>query len=44
MIETAAAQGMIRSERCYTPEELALGGENKDQAKRLISEGEVEEF
>ena len=44
VIETAAAQGMTRSERCYTLEELALGGHKKDQGKRSISEGEPEEF
>ena len=43
-IETAAAQGMTRSERCYTPDELALGGRKKDQDTRPISEGETEEF
>ncbi|XP_015081454.1 uncharacterized protein LOC107025117 [Solanum pennellii] len=44
VIETAAAQGMTRSRRCYTPDKLALGGQKKDQAKRPISEGETEEF
>ena len=44
VIETAVAQGMTRSGRCYTPDELALGGQKKDHAKRPISEGEVEEF
>ncbi|XP_069145633.1 uncharacterized protein [Solanum lycopersicum] len=44
VIETAAAQGMTRSGRCYTPDELALGGQKKDHAKRPISEGEAEEF
>ena len=44
MIETDVPQGMNRSDRCYTLEELALGGQKKDQAKRLISEGEAEEF
>ena len=44
LIETSAAQRITRSGRCYTPNELALGGQKKDQAKRLISEGEVEEF
>ena len=39
VIETAAAEGMARSGRCYTPDELALGGQNKDQAKSPISEG-----
>ncbi|XP_049346831.1 uncharacterized protein LOC125811394 [Solanum verrucosum] len=37
-------QGMTRSGRCYTPEELAQGGQKKDQAKRPISEAEAEEF
>ena len=44
VIETAAAQGMTRSGRCYTPDELSLGGQKKDQAKMLICEGEMEEF
>ncbi|XP_069145685.1 uncharacterized protein [Solanum lycopersicum] len=44
VIETAVAQGMTRSCRCYTPDELALGGQKKDHAKRPISEAEVEEF
>ncbi|XP_069149116.1 uncharacterized protein [Solanum lycopersicum] len=44
VIETVVAQGMTRSGRCYTPDELALGGQKKDHAKRPISEGEEEEF
>ncbi|XP_069149209.1 uncharacterized protein [Solanum lycopersicum] len=44
VIETAVAQGMARSRRCYTPDELALGGQKKDHAKRPISEAEAEEF
>ncbi|XP_010327350.1 uncharacterized protein [Solanum lycopersicum] len=44
VIETVVAQGMTRSGRCYTPDELALGGQKKDHAKRPISEGEAEEF
>ncbi|XP_049350430.1 uncharacterized protein LOC125815075 [Solanum verrucosum] len=44
VIETAVTQGMTRSGRCYTPEELAQGGPKKDQAKRPISEAEAEEF
>ena len=44
VIETVVDQGMTRSERCYTPDELALGGQNKDHAKRPISEVEAEEF
>ncbi|XP_069148216.1 uncharacterized protein [Solanum lycopersicum] len=44
VIETAVAQGMTRSGRCYTPDELALGGQKKDHAKRPISEAEAEEF
>ena len=35
---------MTRSGRCYTPDELALGGQKKDHAKRPISEEEGEEF
>ena len=38
VIENVVAQGMTRSERCYTPDELALGGQKKDHAKRSISE------
>ena len=44
VIETVVAQGMTRSGRCYTPDELALGGQKKDHAKRPISEAEAEEF
>ncbi|XP_069150856.1 uncharacterized protein [Solanum lycopersicum] len=44
VIETAVAQGMTRSGRCYTPDELALGGQKKDHAKIPIGEAEVEEF
>ena len=44
VIETTVAQGMTRSGRCYTPDELALGGQKKDHAKRPISEAEAEEF
>ena len=44
VIETVVAQGMTRSGRCYTSDDLALGGQNKDQAKRPINEGEAEEF
>ena len=44
VIETASAQGMTRSGRCYNHEELALRGQKKDQAKRIISEGKAEEF
>ena len=44
VIETVVAQVMTRSGRCYTPDELALGGQKKDHAKRPISEAEAEEF
>ena len=44
VIENVVAQGMTRYGRCYTPEELALGGQKNDQAKRPISEGEADEF
>ena len=44
VIEIATAQGMNRSRRCYISDKLALGGQNKDQVKRPISEGEAEEF
>ena len=33
---------MTRSGRCYTFEELDLGGKNKDKVKRPISEGEAD--
>ena len=44
VIETDASQAMTGSGRCYTPDELALAEQKKDQAKRPISEGEAEEF
>ncbi|KAK4706860.1 hypothetical protein R3W88_033577 [Solanum pinnatisectum] len=44
VIETAVTQGMTRSGRCYTPEELAQGVQKKDQSKRPISEAKAEEF
>ena len=44
VIETAAAQGMTRSGRCYTPDDLALGKQKKDQSKRPISDREAEDF
>ena len=44
IIEVAAAQRMTRTERCYKPDELALRGQKKNQAKRPISKGEAEEF
>ena len=44
VIETTANQGMTQSRRNYTPEDLAFGGQKKDQGKRPISEGEAEEF
>ncbi|XP_069145683.1 uncharacterized protein [Solanum lycopersicum] len=44
VIETAVALGMTRSGGCYTPDELSLGGQKKDHAKRPISEEEAEEF
>ncbi|XP_015167184.1 uncharacterized protein [Solanum tuberosum] len=44
VIETAVTQGMTRSGRCCTPEELAQGGQKKDQTKRTISKAEAEEF
>ena len=40
VIEITAAQGMTRYGRCYTPENIALVGQKKDQGKRPISEGE----
>ena len=44
VIEKTFSQGITRSGRCYTPDELALEGRNKHQAKRTIREGEAEEF
>ena len=44
VIETAVAQGMTGFGRCFTPDELALGGQKKDHAKRPIREAEAEEF
>ena len=44
VIETAVAQGMTRSGRYYTLDELALGGQKKDHAKGPISAAEAEEF
>ncbi|XP_069150709.1 uncharacterized protein [Solanum lycopersicum] len=44
VIETAVSQGMTRSGRCYTPNELDLRGQEKHQAKRPISKGEAEEL
>ncbi|KAK4726780.1 hypothetical protein R3W88_031697 [Solanum pinnatisectum] len=44
VIETAVTQGMTRSGRCYTPEELSQGVQKKEQPKRPISEAEAEEF
>ena len=44
VIETVVAQGMTRCGRCYTHDELTLGGHKKDHAKRPISEAEAEEF
>ncbi|XP_069145404.1 uncharacterized protein [Solanum lycopersicum] len=35
---------MTLSGRCYTPEELAFGGQKKDKGKRPLSEEEAEEF
>ncbi|KAK4733568.1 hypothetical protein R3W88_007829 [Solanum pinnatisectum] len=44
VIETAVTQGMTRSGRCYTPEELSQWTQKKEQSKRPISEAEAEEF
>ncbi|KAK4729049.1 hypothetical protein R3W88_022037 [Solanum pinnatisectum] len=44
VIETTVTQGMTRSGRCYTPEELSHGVQKKEQSKRPISEAEAEEF
>ena len=44
VIEMAVVQGMTRSGRCYTSDELALGGQKKDHAKRPISKVEAKEF
>lgn len=34
MIKIASAQGMTRYDSCYTLEDLAHGGQNKDQGQR----------
>ena len=44
VIKVVAAKGMTRSRRCYIVEDLALGGQKKDQAKSPISEGEAKKF
>ncbi|KAK4734356.1 hypothetical protein R3W88_008617 [Solanum pinnatisectum] len=44
VIETTVSQGITRSGRCNTPEELAQGIQKKDQSKRSISEAEAEEL
>ena len=44
VIETPAAQVMTRYGRCYTFDELDLGGQKKDQDKRPIREREAKEF
>lgn len=33
VIETIAAKVMTRSGKCYTPEDMDLGGQKKDQGK-----------
>ena len=44
VIETAVAQGMTRSCRFYTADELSLGEQKKDHPKTPINEAEAEEF
>ncbi|XP_069145569.1 uncharacterized protein [Solanum lycopersicum] len=44
VMQTAVAEGMTRSGRCHTSDELALGGPKKYHAKRPISKAEAEEF
>ena len=44
LIETASSQGMTKSGRCYIPEDLAHGGQKKDELKRPISDAEAKEF
>ena len=41
VIETIVTQGMTRFGRCYTPEDLVLRVQKKEQAKRAISFGEA---
>lgn len=42
VIETAPAQDMTRSYRCYTLEKLSHWGKNKDQTMRSICDAEAE--
>lgn len=44
VIETALAQGMTRSSRCYTQYELSHGGKKKEQLKRTIAKGKLKNF
>lgn len=44
VIEIALGQGITRSGRCYTLEELSHRGKKKDQRKRPISEGKAKDF
>ena len=44
VIKIVVAQGNTRSGRCYPLDELSLEGQNKNQPKRPIREGETEKF
>ena len=44
VIDTATANNLTRSGRCYTLEELAQGGNKNKHQKGPISEAEAEEF
>ena len=44
IVQAATAQWMTRSGRCYVPEELAQETRRKENQKRPITEGEVEEL
>ncbi|XP_060216709.1 uncharacterized protein LOC132644150 [Lycium barbarum] len=45
IVQAAMAQGMTRSGRCYTPEELAQNATWKENTqKRAMTEGEAEDF
>jgi len=44
VVQAATTQGMTRSGRCYIPEELTQETRRKENQKRLIIEGEAEEF
>lgn len=44
VIKISSAQGLTRSNRCYTVEEFAYGGKKNDLARRPTSQAKIEEF